>query len=359
MRPFLPPAALFALLALAAPADAATTIGSDLARDATPSSPCPAFMQPLDCTLAPTSLPAGSQAAGGLTAPAAGVVVRWRVKRSTGTTGVSLRLVVLTGNAVQARSDATALGDSAGQYTFATRVPISAGDRIAVSGTAAHGGGGLPLMHQDHQSQRVQWMPGLGASETRAPTVSYSDWEVLLNADIEPDADGDGYGDETQDACPTNASTQGTCPAPAVDPAPTTPAPTRPSTPETTPPTPTPTSPLQLPESPSADPTPAVTLGRAPTRVDARGRVAVRLGCEQASGICRPQVDIFRGTGAQKVRLARVRPRIAAGEDRTLRLQLPAATRRLLRAGRALTVHLVVTPETGAPVRRTLRLRAA
>ena len=41
---------------------------------------------------------------------------------------------------------------------------------------------------------------------------------------VEPDADGDGYGDETQDQCPTDASTQGPCPAPKVAPAP--PAPT-------------------------------------------------------------------------------------------------------------------------------------
>ena len=36
--------------------------------------------------------------------------------------------------------------------------------------------------------------------------------ELVLNADIEADADKDGYGDETQDQCPTNAATQGPCP---------------------------------------------------------------------------------------------------------------------------------------------------
>jgi hypothetical protein len=35
-------------------------------------------------------------------------------------------------------------------------------------------------------------------------------------ATVEPDADGDGFGDETQDQCPSDASTQGTCP-PAGD----------------------------------------------------------------------------------------------------------------------------------------------
>jgi hypothetical protein len=29
---------------------------------------------------------------------------------------------------------------------------------------------------------------------------------------IEPDADGDHFGDETQDKCPSNPAAQGTCP---------------------------------------------------------------------------------------------------------------------------------------------------
>ena len=35
--------------------------------------------------------------------------------------------------------------------------------------------------------------------------------ELLVAATIEPDADGDGFGDETQDQCPTQATTQGAC----------------------------------------------------------------------------------------------------------------------------------------------------
>ena len=33
-----------------------------------------------------------------------------------------------------------------------------------------------------------------------------------LSATLEPDADHDDFGDESQDQCPTNASTQGACP---------------------------------------------------------------------------------------------------------------------------------------------------
>ena len=37
-----------------------------------------------------------------------------------------------------------------------------------------------------------------------------------IAATLEPDADGDGFGDETQDACPTSAATNNDCAPPAA-----------------------------------------------------------------------------------------------------------------------------------------------
>ena len=42
-------------------------------------------------------------------------------------------------------------------------------------------------------------------------SASRDNTELLINADIEPDADNDGYGDETQDLCPTHPG-DGDCP---------------------------------------------------------------------------------------------------------------------------------------------------
>ena len=39
--------------------------------------------------------------------------------------------------------------------------------------------------------------------------------ELLLQYSVEPDADGDGYGDQTQDQCPSQAGTHGACVTPA------------------------------------------------------------------------------------------------------------------------------------------------
>lgn len=55
--------------------------------------------------------------------------------------------------------------------------------------------------------------------ETRG-AVGAPEPETLVNvsAVLEADTDGDGFGDETQDQCPTDPSTQGPCPTPASQP---------------------------------------------------------------------------------------------------------------------------------------------
>lgn len=45
---------------------------------------------------------------------------------------------------------------------------------------------------------------------------TFSGFQLDVAAALEPDADNDGFGDETQDQCPTNASTQGPCSPPAA-----------------------------------------------------------------------------------------------------------------------------------------------
>jgi hypothetical protein len=58
---------------------------------------------------------------------------------------------------------------------------------------------------------------GAGTEHPVDTEASYSTagcpYEVMISGTVEPDADGDGYGDETQDGCPTDATAQGDCPA--------------------------------------------------------------------------------------------------------------------------------------------------
>ena len=57
---------------------------------------------------------------------------------------------------------------------------------------------------------------------TLAPGGTFGGQIVPLNADLEPDADGDGYGDESQDQCPGESGPSSGCLPPDTDPPETT-----------------------------------------------------------------------------------------------------------------------------------------
>jgi hypothetical protein len=52
--------------------------------------------------------------------------------------------------------------------------------------------------------------PPLGAGQGPRGSASATG-ELLVQAAIEPDADGDGFGDETQDGCPAQSTNQAAC----------------------------------------------------------------------------------------------------------------------------------------------------
>lgn len=83
-------------------------------------------------------------------------------------------------------------------------VPLRAGDIIAVTShnpfpslTTVSPGAGTRLAAHPYVGDF--W----GISAFPAPTLTLADRELQVQATIEPDRDGDGYGDESQDLCPT------------------------------------------------------------------------------------------------------------------------------------------------------------
>jgi RTX calcium-binding nonapeptide repeat (4 copies) len=103
--------------------------------------------------------------------------------------------------------------------TFAARLPLQAGDVLGMTASkpCLLGGPGRPV------GDEVRYFgsatePVRGSTQTT--TNVESGWRILVAANVEPDSDRDGFGDETQDQCPTNATIQGPCPQPAA-PAPT------------------------------------------------------------------------------------------------------------------------------------------
>lgn len=253
--------AVLGSLAFAVPAQAVTRVGNSLA--ATPSS-VSLCGSSNGCTLVP--------AENATLATVSGVVVRWRVKAAAAAqTSIALR--VLRGNTAIARSAAQTL-TAPGIATFPTRLSILAGDRLGIDAF----GDNPPIAAFPGSGSLDRWAPALGPNETRARTDQLPVVELLLNADIEADADSDGWGDETQDRCPAQAGPQDGCPVPPPPPPPPPTPPPPPATSPTPPPANTSTPPGTTP-APSGAAAPSVPNDSIapPASVDAAPRVTALL----------------------------------------------------------------------------------
>lgn len=154
-----------------------------------------------------------------------GVIVRWRVLN--GSSG-AYRINVLTDNpggsggafhayhvlSIGETVTVTAPTNAAFSQisSFPTRMPIPAGAYVGLTVP----GGSVPGFQSSAGGQAKY-------SRTEAPFPGITgvvgeshNGAILYDADVELDVDGDGYGDVTQDSCPTSASVhEGPCPRPA------------------------------------------------------------------------------------------------------------------------------------------------
>jgi len=145
------------------------------------------------------SLPVLNQEPGGVTSPIDGVIVRWRIKMGALTIAVTPRVV-------RPGASQSATGGGTGETVvpavsqvsvFPTRLPVRAGDGIGVdfNGTM----GSLTSLASTVGASEFSWQPPLQDGAPPATGNSTADREDLFNADVEPDCDSDGFGDETQD----------------------------------------------------------------------------------------------------------------------------------------------------------------
>jgi hypothetical protein len=146
--------------------------------------------------------------------PSAGVITSWSVQSgSSPVMQAKLKLVrPAGGNAFTVVAESAAEVPSPGTSTFATRIPVSGGEllgRSSVYGTNDcdyHGGGGA-----QNVTGTIFGDPPVNSTNTY--TAATND-NVDVSATLEPDADGDGFGDETQDECPSSAASQSDCAPP-------------------------------------------------------------------------------------------------------------------------------------------------
>jgi Thrombospondin type 3 repeat/Bacterial Ig domain len=189
--------ALLATLAIAPAARSETTVGhGDLNRAIGFGSTVGGCLA--TCTFVQEAVTAG-QAPG----QAEGVITRWRIRSVGPDPAPAVALVVVRRFPAGGTDARILIGKSPAVVPapdqispFRARVPIKPGDEIGIEmpccgsqGSFFAPGGTMDL-----------WLPALAAGPL-LPTFADEAREVLINADVEPDGDGDMYGDETQDNC--------------------------------------------------------------------------------------------------------------------------------------------------------------
>lgn len=148
--------------------------------------------------------------------PSAGVITSWSVQSgSSPVVQAKLKIARSAGgnDFTIAAESAPGVPSPGTTSTFATRIPVSGGELLGRIGVQD----GTDCGYRSGSS--AQYMDGQYDSDPPVNTTNtYTGGgpgdQVDVSATLEPDADGDGFGDETQDACPTDATTQAPCVTP-------------------------------------------------------------------------------------------------------------------------------------------------
>ncbi len=154
-----------------------------------------------------------------IAAPTSGVLTKWKVNvvpvpTSFPQTLKVLRLDATSHTALVVGETLASLGS--GSNTIDARIPVQAGDRLSTFGF-----GTVETLICETPGQEIL----IGGFEGNGGGVGSSnpyielpeEFRIPVAAVIEPDADGDGYGDETQDKCPQSAAYQTECPVVVLD----------------------------------------------------------------------------------------------------------------------------------------------
>lgn len=181
-----------------------------------------------------------------VTAPVSGLLVAMKIRHGAATGDKPIRFRILSGSVVSGSASFTARAATPdGSLLPTLTVPNGAPAGIAtyVPKDSAGNPVGVPIAAGEYLAAVVpgslQILANVGGPSDAAyiseshdsglKTYPISAREALIQGVIEPDGDGDRYGDETQDVCPTDATIHlGPCPgsgppplAPAITPQPT------------------------------------------------------------------------------------------------------------------------------------------
>jgi hypothetical protein len=149
-----------------------------------------------------------------LTAPSSGVVTKFKSAiASPGLFPHIFRVLRPNGPGTVLIVGETSATLATGPNAVDARVPIQAGDRLAIFGT---GPSGTVYCEYPGPEDSFGGFAGGAVGQSSTFVEVLDEAGIPVAAVIEPDADNDGFGDETQDKCPQNAATHGDCPPPSA-----------------------------------------------------------------------------------------------------------------------------------------------
>jgi hypothetical protein len=197
-------AAISSVGAIFAPAAGATVVGNGCTADNSPG----AFTV-TQIAQTSSSLP--------VTTPA-GVITSWGVSviKYGGTDTEKLKVLRPSGaaNTFATVAETAEVKIPDGSSSFDARIPVQAGDHVGVASTS------LALVCSSGSGPGDVMAKVAGDPPLNSPTLFETEagkYRAAVTATVEPDVDGDGFGDETQDKCPQSALTQLPCPALVFD----------------------------------------------------------------------------------------------------------------------------------------------
>lgn len=181
---------------------------------------------PVSCTVFISTIEDPAEAApGGNLSPTSGVITRWHVSVGAGTTTsltLTPRVVGFTTFFTALRSgNPHSIPAGGGVFTFEEHLPIAKNDLFAMDSTANGPLGAGPVVVANIATNasfvtRSPAVPDGGTFSVGLVIGPLPETKLMISADIEPDADGDRFGDETQDLCISRADVQAVCPPPVV-----------------------------------------------------------------------------------------------------------------------------------------------
>jgi hemolysin type calcium-binding protein len=149
--------------------------------------------------------------------PGGGVITSWRTSLTAGSLQEKLR--VFTGNAgavTPVAESALESVSSGGTPTFLTRIPVAGGEFLGLSAMGSSTG----CANSGAAAGDVIGVASPSGPVGQSEAVLATGGNALVNvaANLEPDADKDLFGDETQDLSPSDAATQAATACPSKPP---------------------------------------------------------------------------------------------------------------------------------------------